>query len=171
MRKTTDVLVIGSGIAGLTFAIKWLSWRSDLKITIVTKNNIEDSNTKYAQGRYSGSLGSYNDNIEKHILDTIDAGDKLNEEDVVRMVVENGPRYIRELIEWGTRFDKKENGDFELGREGGHSENRVLHHKDITGWEIERTLIEKLKEYKNIEVLKIILPLRLSLSTILVGWL
>ena len=154
MRKTTDVLVIGSGVAGLTFAIKMAQKRPDLHITIVTKNKIEESNTKYAQGGIATVWDHKTDDFEKHIADTIDAGDKLNEVDVVKMVVENGPGYIRELIEWGAKFDKKRNGEFELGREGGHSENRVLHHKDITGWEIERTLIKKLREYKNIEVLE-----------------
>lgn len=154
MRKTTDILVIGSGVAGLTFAIKIATKRPDLKITIVTKNKVEESNTKYAQGGIAAVWNHEYDDFEKHIADTIDAGDNLNDPEIVRMVVKEGPGLIQELINWGARFDKKNDGDYELGREGGHSENRVLHHKDITGWEIERTLIEKIKTLPNIELLE-----------------
>ena len=146
MRSTTDILVIGSGIAGLSFSIKIAQARSDLKITIVTKNNIADSNTKYAQGGIAAVWNTKMDSTAKHIADTIDAGDKLNDKDVVKMVVEQGPELVNELINWGVKFDKASNGEFELGREGGHSEYRVLHHKDITGWEIKRALIDKVKE-------------------------
>ncbi len=154
MRSTTDILVIGSGIAGLSFSIKIAQARSDLKITIVTKNNIADSNTKYAQGGIAAVWNTKMDSTAKHIEDTIDAGDKLNDKDVVKMVVEQGPELVNELINWGVKFDKASNGEFELGREGGHSEYRVLHHKDITGWEIERALIDKVKELPNIEILE-----------------
>jgi L-aspartate oxidase len=152
MKRTTDILVIGSGVAGLTFAIKMATKRPDLKITIVTKNNIEESNTKYAQGGIAAVWDLTKDNFEKHIADTMDAGDELNDFEIVRMVISEGPQRVKELIEWGAHFDKKNNGDMELGKEGGHSENRVLHYKDITGWEVERTLIEKLKKFENIEV-------------------
>ncbi len=152
MKYNTDILVIGSGVAGLTFAVKMAEKRPDLKVTIVTKNNIEESNTKYAQGGIATVWNLDKDNYEKHIADTIDAGDELNDPEIVKMVISEGPKRVRELIEWGTRFDKKGNGDYELGREGGHSENRVLHFKDITGWEVERALIEKIRLYKNIEV-------------------
>ncbi|MGE5357272.1 MAG: L-aspartate oxidase [Deltaproteobacteria bacterium] len=154
MRSTTDILVIGSGVAGLTFAIKMAQKRPDLKITIVTKNSIDESNTRYAQGGIAAVWDTVNDNVDKHFADTIDAGDKLNDEKIVRMVIEKGPGLVRELIGWGARFDKKDDGTYELGKEGGHSVNRVLHHKDITGWEIERTLIDKLKAINNIEVLE-----------------
>ena len=154
MRSTTDILVIGSGVAGLTFAIKMASKRPDLKITIVTKNNIEESNTKYAQGGIAAVWDLNMDDHDKHIADTIDAGDKLNDEEIVRMVVQEGPAMVKELIEWGARFDKKSDGNYELGREGGHSASRVLHHKDITGWEIERTLIDRVRSLSNIEVLE-----------------
>jgi L-aspartate oxidase len=154
MRSTTDILVIGSGVAGLTFAIKMAMKRPDLKITIVTKNTIDESNTRYAQGGIAAVWDPELDDHEKHIADTIDAGDKLNDDKIVRMVVREGPDLVRELIDWGARFDKKSDGKYELGREGGHSAFRVLHHKDITGWEIERTLIEKLRSLNNIEVLE-----------------
>lgn len=154
MRSTTDILVIGSGIAGLTFSIKMAQARPDLKITIVTKDNIDDSNTKYAQGGIAAVWNTKIDSTAKHIADTIDAGDKLNDKDIVKMVVEQGPELVSELINWGVKFDKDNNGEFELGREGGHSEYRVLHHKDITGLEIERALIYKVKELTNIEILE-----------------
>jgi len=154
MRKTTDILVIGSGVSGLTFAIKIASKRPELKITIVTKNKIDDSNTKYAQGGIATVWDNEKDDFEKHIADTIDAGDELNDEKIVRMVITEGPKRVKELIEWGARFDKKEDGKLELGKEGGHSEFRVLHYKDITGWEVERTLIEQVKRLPNIEILE-----------------
>ncbi|HHH52365.1 MAG TPA: FAD-dependent oxidoreductase, partial [Bacteroidetes bacterium] len=152
MKYKTDILVIGSGVAGLTFAAKMAEKRPDLKITIITKNSIEESNTKYAQGGIATVWNLDKDNYEKHIADTMDAGDDLNDPEVVKMVISEGPKRVRELIEWGARFDKKVNGDYELGREGGHSENRVLHYKDITGWEVERSLIERVKSFDNIEV-------------------
>ena len=154
MRRTTDILVIGSGVAGLTFAVKMAEKRPDLNITIVTKDKMEESNTKYAQGGIATVWNLDKDNFEKHIEDTMDAGDELNDPEVVRMVITEGPKRVRELIEWGARFDKKNSGEYELGREGGHSENRVLHYKDITGWEVERTLIEKVRSLKNITVLE-----------------
>ncbi|HHH54104.1 MAG TPA: L-aspartate oxidase [Bacteroidetes bacterium] len=152
MKYKTDILVIGSGVAGLTFAAKMAEKRPDLKITIITKNSIEESNTKYAQGGIATVWNLDKDNYKKHIADTMDAGDDLNDPEVVKMVISEGPKRVRELIEWGARFDKKVNGDYELGREGGHSENRVLHYKDITGWEVERSLIERVKSFDNIEV-------------------
>ncbi len=151
-RKTTDVLIIGSGVAGLTLAIKLAKKRPDLQITIVTKNKIDDSNTKFAQGGIATVWDIEKDNFEKHIADTMDAGDELNDLETVEMVITEGPKRVRELIEWGARFDKKDNGNLELGKEGGHSENRVLHYKDITGWEVERTLIEMVKSINNINV-------------------
>ena len=154
MRRKTDILVIGSGVAGLTFAIKIATKRPDLNITIVTKNKIEESNTKYAQGGIAAVWNLEKDNYQKHIADTMDAGDDLNDIDIVKMVIEEGPERIKELIEWGTRFDKMNNGEHELGKEGGHSENRVLHFKDITGREIERALVAKVIELENVEVLE-----------------
>lgn len=154
MRRETDVLIIGSGVAGLTLAIKLALKRPNLNITIVTKNKIDDSNTKYAQGGIATVWDLEKDDFQKHIADTMDAGDELNDLSIVKMVIEDGPKRVKELIEWGARFDKNKNGKEELGKEGGHSENRVLHYKDITGWEVERTLIEMIKSLDNITILE-----------------
>jgi L-aspartate oxidase len=150
--RKTDVLIIGSGIAGLTSAIKIAEARPDLKITILTKASKDESNTRYAQGGIAAVWNLDVDTIEKHIADTLDAGDGLCDEEVVRMVVETGPIRVQELIDWGARFDKEKTGHYDLGREGGHTENRILHYKDITGWEIERTLLERCASFSNIAI-------------------
>jgi len=147
-RIKTDFLIIGSGIAGLSFALKVADHGRTI---IITKNKIEESNTKYAQGGIAAVLYPP-DSFEKHIKDTIIAGDGLCDEEVVKMVITQAPERIKELINWGVEFDKTEDGKFELGKEGGHSEYRILHHKDITGYEIERKLIERVKEHPNIEI-------------------
>ena len=141
MKKRTDFLVIGSGIAGLTFALKAAEHG---KVTVVTKAAIEDSNTKYAQGGIA-AVFSEPDNFEKHIKDTLIAGDGFCNEEVVRMVVEEAPERIKDLIELGVSFDKKEDGSYDLAKEGGHSEYRILHHKDRTGEVIQKTLVEQVR--------------------------
>ena len=150
----TDILVIGGGVAGLSFAIWMAQKRKDLSITVLTKTNTGESNTRYAQGGVAAVWDENVDDFEKHIADTLDAGDGLCDEEIVRIVVEEGPKRVFEIIDWGARFDKKKDGNYDLGREGGHSENRILHFKDITGWEIQRTLNDKAKEYENITILE-----------------
>ena len=147
----TDILIIGGGIAGLTTAIKIADARSDLSITVLTKTNEQESNTKYAQGGVAAVWDVEVDNFAKHIADTLDAGDGLCDPEVVEIVVKEGPERVREIIRWGARFDKeKGSNEYDLGREGGHSENRILHYKDLTGWEMLRTLLEKVKTYPNV---------------------
>lgn len=148
----TDFLVIGSGIAGLTFAVKTAQKFPDRKITILTKAATDETNTKYAQGGIAVVRDDGADSFEKHIEDTLTAGDGLCDEAIVRIVVEEGPERVDEIIEWGTQFDKDLSGDYHRGKEGGHSEFRILHHKDITGFEIERALVAKAKSYPNIEI-------------------
>jgi L-aspartate oxidase len=150
----TDFLVIGSGIAGLTFALKTAKRFPDKKITIITKAATDETNTKYAQGGIAVVNDLENDSFEKHIDDTLIAGDGLCNPKVVEIVVKEGPERVNEIIEWGARFDKEDDGDYKRGREGGHSEFRILHHKDITGREIERALIAAADEQKNIRFIK-----------------
>jgi len=147
---STDFLVIGSGIAGLTFAVKTAQAFPDKKITVLTKAFVDETNTKYAQGGIAVVDDDTGDTFEKHIKDTLIAGDGLCKEDVVKIVVTEGPQRVEDIIDWGTRFDKDEEGAYLRGKEGGHSEFRILHHKDITGYEIERALVAEAKKYSNI---------------------
>lgn len=154
-RIQTDILVLGSGIAGLTFAIKAAKNFPDKTILVLTKTNEGESNTRYAQGGVAAVWDLEKDNFEKHVADTLDAGDGLCKENIVRIVVEEGPGRVREMIEWGARFDKEKNSEtYDLAREGGHSEHRILHYKDLTGWEMQRTLMEEAGRYANIRILE-----------------
>ena len=148
----TDFLVIGSGIAGLTYALKVAKHRPDKTVTIITKATPDETNTKYAQGGIAVVNDLEKDSFEKHIEDTLIAGDGLCNKEVVEIVVKEGPARVQEIIDWGARFDKDAEGDFKLGREGGHSEFRILHHKDITGREMERALLDAVKLAPNINV-------------------
>lgn len=154
-RIKTDLLVLGSGIAGLTFAIKSARRFPDRHILVLTKTVEGESNTRYAQGGVAAVWDGEKDNFEKHIADTLDAGDGLCKEEIVRIVVEEGPERVRELIKMGARFDmEKGTTDYDLAREGGHSEHRILHFKDLTGWEMQRTLMEEAARHPNIQVLE-----------------
>jgi L-aspartate oxidase len=148
----TDFLVIGSGIAGLTYALKVAQDCPDKTVTILTKAQSDETNTKYAQGGVAGVMDLDNDSFEKHIEDTLIAGDGLCNREVVEIVVKEGVERIKEIIEWGAMFDKDKEGDFSLGKEGGHSEFRILHHKDVTGREMERTLLAAIKDKTNINL-------------------
>ncbi len=150
MTKNVDFLVIGSGIAGLSFALKAAKHG---KVLIVTKSNEDESNTKYAQGGVAVVVDKREDSFDKHINDTLIAGDGLCDPEVVEMVVKEGPERINEIIDYGTNFDKTNDGIYDLAKEGGHSEFRVLHYKDITGFEIERSLLEEIHKNPNIEIL------------------
>ncbi|MDN5202074.1 L-aspartate oxidase [Fulvivirgaceae bacterium BMA10] len=147
----SDFLIIGSGIAGLTFAVKVAQACPDKKVTIITKADESESNTKYAQGGIAVVLNE-NDSFDKHVEDTLRAGDGLCDLEVVNMVIKEGPERLKEIIEIGARFDVNYSGGFDLGKEGGHSENRIVHHKDITGYEIERALLHKIYTTSNIEI-------------------
>lgn len=150
MRLKTDFLVVGTGVAGLSFALKAAEKG---KVILVAKSNIDEGSTKYAQGGIAAVM-YHPDTYQKHIQDTIIAGDELCNEKIVELTINESTERVKELIEWGTQFDKNKDGSYKLGREGGHSENRVLHRKDQTGSEIERALIEQVREHNNIQILE-----------------
>ncbi|MEO6583138.1 MAG: FAD-binding protein, partial [Ferruginibacter sp.] len=131
----TDFLVIGTGIAGLTYALKVANACPDKSVTILTKVQSDETNTKYAQGGVAGVMDFDQDSFNKHIEDTLIAGDGLCNPAIVEIVVKEGVQRINEIIAWGANFDKEPDGDYKLGKEGGHSESRILHHKDVTGYE------------------------------------
>ncbi len=149
----TDFLVIGSGIAGLTYALKVAEECPDKTVTIFTKTKSDETNTKYAQGGIAGVMDFNKDSFNKHIEDTLIAGDGLCNKHIVEIVVKEGVERIEEIIEWGAMFDKGAGGDYKLGKEGGHSESRILHHKDVTGNEMERTLLEAIGLKSNIKLI------------------
>ncbi len=150
MQKNVDFLVLGSGIAGLSFALKVAPYG---KVCIVTKAVAYESATRYAQGGIAAVMYTP-DTWEKHIHDTLVAGDELNNPDIVRITITESTERVKELIDWGVSFDKTATGTYDLAKEGGHSEFRVLHHKDQTGSEIENVLLEKARAHPNIEILE-----------------
>ena len=150
MKEKVDFLVIGSGLAGLSFALKVADYG---QVCLISKTSIEETNTKYAQGGIA-AVTYQPDTYEKHIKDTLIAGDNICNKEIVKLVISEAPKQIEELIKWGANFDKKSDGYFDLAKEGGHSEHRILHHKDNTGFEIQRALIESVKKHPNIEILE-----------------
>ncbi|MBR6375294.1 MAG: L-aspartate oxidase [Alloprevotella sp.] len=153
MIRKFDFLVIGSGVAGMSYALQ-VAESGKGKVALVCKTTIDEANTAKAQGGVASVTNMKVDNFEKHIQDTIVAGDYISDPAAVRQVVECAPEGIRRLVEWGVNFDKKENGEYDLHKEGGHSEFRILHHADDTGFEIQRGLIEAVRRHKNIKVLE-----------------
>lgn len=144
-----DYLVIGSGIAGMSFALKVAKTG---KVALVCKTTLDEANTALAQGGIASVTNTIVDNFGKHIEDTMIAGDWLSDRTAVEKVVTEAPAQIQELINWGVDFDKNEKGEFDLHREGGHSEFRILHHQDNTGFEIQESLIEAVKNNPNIDI-------------------
>ena len=147
--KKYDFLVIGSGIAGMSFALK-VAGKGN--VALICKSGLEEANTYFAQGGIASVTNLIVDNFDKHIEDTIIAGDYLNDRKAVEKVVLEAPEQIETLIQWGVDFDKDEKGGFDLHREGGHSEFRILHHKDRTGAEIQDSLIRMVQRHPNITV-------------------
>lgn len=147
MRHEVDFLVIGSGIAGLSFALKVAPYG---KVCILTKADAAEGSTKYAQGGIAAVMYD-SDSFEAHIKDTLIAGDGICTEEVVKMVISGAPERIKELVKYGVNFDK-DGSKFDLHREGGHSDFRILHHKDNTGEEIERGLLQAIHDHPNIEL-------------------
>ncbi len=148
MTHKFDFLVIGSGIAGMSFALKVADKG---RVAILCKTTLEEANTFYAQGGIASVTAPFDD-FEKHIQDTLIAGDGICDRRVVEKVVKEAPDQIEELIRWGVDFDKDATGNFDLHKEGGHSEFRILHHKDTTGAEIQKSLILRVKNHPNIKV-------------------
>lgn len=153
MIKKYDFLVIGSGVAGMSYALQ-VAASGKGKVALICKTSIEEANTAKAQGGVSSVTNFAVDDFEKHIQDTMVAGDFISDPDAVRQVVEGGPAGIERLVNWGVNFDRKPDGTFDLHREGGHSEFRILHHADDTGFEIQRGLIEAVRRCPQIEVLE-----------------
>ena len=160
---TTDVLVLGSGLAGLSFALE-ASRHSE--IVLVTKREAEESNTRYAQGGIASAMGK-DDSFDLHVQDTLQAGAGLCHRDFVEMCVRMAPDRIRWLVDQGVSFNRtgqEDSVDFDFGREGGHSRRRVLHYQDLTGNEIERVLLQRCREQGRIRILEHFLAVDLFLS-------
>lgn len=149
MTKKYDFLVVGGGIAGISFALKASKFG---RVALLCKTTLEESNTSYAQGGIATVMYPP-DSVEKHISDTLIAGDGHCELDAVEQVIGKARREIDQLLNWGVDFDREENSDrFDLHKEGGHSEFRILHHKDNTGFEIQKSLNEKVRNHPGIDV-------------------
>ena len=153
MIRKFDFLVIGSGVAGMSYALQ-VAGAGKGKVALVCKTSIDEANTAKAQGGVASVTNLETDNFEKHIHDTMVAGDYISDPAAVKQVVENAPAGIERLVNWGVNFDRKEDGTFDLHREGGHSEFRILHHADDSGFEIQRGLIADVRNNPNITVLE-----------------
>jgi L-aspartate oxidase len=151
MTKSYDVIVVGSGIAGLSFALKVAE--AGNRVAIITKKNKAESNTNYAQGGIA-AVTSETDDVEMHVADTLDAGDGLCDEAAVREILKDGAASIAELVKRGVAFTQLNDGRVSLGKEGGHSKRRILHVKDVTGKAIEQSLLHAISESANIETLE-----------------
>lgn len=153
MIKKSEFLIIGSGVAGMSYALK-VANAGKGKVTLICKTTLEEANTAKAQGGIAAVTNFLVDNFEKHIEDTMVAGDYISDPAAVEQVVKNAPAGIQRLVQWGVKFDKTADGEFDLHREGGHSEFRILHHADDTGFEIQRGLIEAVRRHPNITLLE-----------------
>ncbi|MDE6416948.1 MAG: FAD-dependent oxidoreductase, partial [Duncaniella sp.] len=149
MTRQYDYLVIGSGIAGMSFALKVARHG---RVALICKTTLDEANTALAQGGVASVTNLEVDDFDKHIHDTMVAGDWLSDPAAVELVVKNAPAQIRELINWGVDFDRNDKGDFDLHREGGHSEFRRLHQAANTGDEIQQSLIEAVRKGDNIDI-------------------
>ncbi len=148
-----DFLIIGGGVAGMSYALK-VARSGKGKVALVCKTTLDEANTTKAQGGIAAVTDMLKDNFEKHIEDTMIAGDHISDRAAVEQVVRCAPEGIRDLVQWGVNFDRREDGEFDLHREGGHCEFRILHHADDTGFEIQRGLMEAVHREPNITVLE-----------------
>ena len=146
-----DFLVIGAGVAGMSYALK-VAEAGKGRVCMICKTTLDEANTSFAQGGVASVTNMKVDTFDKHIADTIIAGDYISDQKAVEQVVRKAPEQIQELVKWGVNFDKKDDGSFDLHREGGHSEFRILHHADDTGAEIQRGLMEAVRNDPNIDI-------------------
>ena len=146
-----DFLIIGAGVAGMSYALK-VARAHKGKICLICKTSLDEANTSFAQGGVASVTNMKVDTFEKHIEDTMVAGDFISDRAAVEQVVRNAPQQIKELVNWGVKFDRDQTGAFDLHREGGHSEFRILHHADDTGAEIQRGLMEAVRNNPFIDV-------------------
>ncbi len=144
----SDFLVIGTGIAGLSFAIRAAEYGN---VNIITKKEDSETNTNYAQGGIAAVIKP-TDKIESHIRDTATAGAHICKPDAIRLLAEKGSKQIKQLMQWGAEFTRDHSGELELGREGGHSEHRIVHTRDYTGKEVERALLAKIRSLENVHI-------------------
>lgn len=149
----TDILIIGTGIAGLSFAIKTARRRKDLNITVMTKAEAETTNTKHAQGGIAVVMDNLKDSFDQHITDTLASGAGGCDPEIVQMVIRQAPARLQELIDLGVAFDRTAD-KLDLALEGGHSQRRIVHHSDSTGLEIEKSLLAEVRRFKNITLLE-----------------
>ena len=156
-----DFLIIGAGVAGMSYALKVArglnakepaAKNKKPRICMICKAGLDEANTSFAQGGVASVTNMKVDTFDKHIADTIIAGDYISDQKAVEQVVRQAPEQIEELVQWGVNFDRKDSGDFDLHREGGHSEFRILHHADDTGAEIQRGLMEAVRNCPDIDV-------------------
>ena len=155
-----DFLIIGAGVAGMSYALKvarglrekGVAANGQPRICMICKSSLDEANTSFAQGGVASVTNLKLDNFDKHIADTLIAGDYISDRQAVEQVVRMAPEQIQELVQWGVNFDRKDDGTFDLHREGGHSEFRILHHADDTGAEIQRGLMEAVRACPYIEV-------------------
>ena len=153
MIRKFDFLVLGYGVAGMSYALQ-VAASGKGKVALVCKTSSEEANTAKAQGGIAAVTNMEVDTFDKHVRDTMVAGDYISDPAAVKQVVENAPAGIERLVNWGVNFDRKEDGTFDLHREGGHSEFRILHHADDSGFEIQRGLIAAVRNNPNITVLE-----------------
>ena len=146
-----DFLIIGAGVAGMSYALK-IARAKKGKVCMICKTSLDEANTSFAQGGVASVTNLKVDNFDKHIEDTMIAGDYISDKAAVEQVVRNAPKQIEELVRWGVNFDRTDAGEFDLHREGGHSEFRILHHADDTGAEIQRGLMAAVRACPDIIV-------------------
>lgn len=152
MKISTDVVIVGTGLAGLSLA-KYLSEiNPKTSIILLSKTTLDECNTYYAQGGIAVVHDFIKDSYEQHIADTIAAGKGLCDEEVVKHVITSAPARLQELLTWGVELDKNHSGALDLGLEGGHSQNRIVHHKDQTGLELETKLIQVVQNLPNVSI-------------------